>query len=392
VLRLAQTVFEMPHAGNTVGSVDWVAENVRKPQNITYSDAAKYPQLLSSLVRYLIKRGDKRGFPRFRPGEEVPEHQAYLHKTSKRPKVCHKPHKQLPFLCVSSVNKAIRDLKNLGLYPVRVQAENMPNNKNWDNFARVLHTFYVLYCNYQGLVSTSARARQVHLYVFYANFDGPRGRKWPVIRAIHRMVTNGRHRFAATSTKHFWEFFKFLDTNPHLLDKLNDKGVGGVPAAYTAFVENGMRSHGDDLHAMGTNAMRSGEDWKNVPRWMKREAYIAAVRTKWGRGNYWQWDHFSWQDYIEREDLALTFYKRHLPLSDGKQHWDERLVRNPLSWGTTTPKKTTKKKRSRTSRSLSAPSKAEASSASSPDVMIYDPELGKLVPVSDEDEGWVSEA
>lgn len=122
---------------------------------------------------------------------------------------------------------------------------------------------------------------------------------------------------------------------------------------------------------------------------MKREAYIAAVRTKWGRGSYWQWDHFCWQDYVERQSLSLTFYKRHLSLSDGKQHWDPQLLRQPVRWQTTTTsyKKTKAKKSKRASGSLSTNAKSAAAVEEfSSDVMIYDPELGKLVPVSDDDE------
>ena len=385
LLQLAEQVFEMPAAGAPLGSDAWLAEQTREPHNISFRHAAQFPKLMTCLVRYLIKKGNERGFPRMGPQETVPSNETYL-PTSTRAKGggANKAHRTLAFLCVSSVNKSIRELKDMGLYPVRVMGEHMPSGKDWHNFAEVLHTFYVFYCCFQGLVRTSARARQVHLYVFYNFFEGPRGRKWPVIRAIHRMTTNGRHRFAATSNKHFTTWFRLLKENPELLSKVNDKGVGEVPPSYTAAVEEGMRSHGGDLHAMGTHAMRSAEDWHKVRPWMKREAYIAAVRTKLGRGSYWQWDHFSWDDYVERQTLTLTFNKRHLPLSDGKNHWDDGVLSDPPQWGSTLPvvkKKGTKGKRSRSAHRRSKD--AASVETSSPDVMMFDPALGKLVPVCD---------
>ena len=131
---------------------------------------------------------------------------------------------------------------------------------------------------------------------------------------------------------------------------------------------------------------------------MKRESYIAAARRKLGRGSYCQWDHFSWTDYVERQTLTMTFEKRHLPLSRGNQSWPDKLVVNPLKWSKqTVPKKKSgkRKKNKVASRSLTTPAKkACAVEVSSPDVMIFDPKLGKLVVVvsDEEDNGWESEA
>ena len=69
---------------------------------------------------------------------------------------------------------------------------------------------------------------------------------------------------------------------------------------------------------MGTNALRSSKDWKLVPQWKKREAYIAAARCAMERFGYEQWDHFLYRDYVERRALAATFYKRHLSHSNGQ--------------------------------------------------------------------------
>ena len=38
------------------------------------------------------------------------------------------------------------------------------------------------------------------------------------------------------------------------------------------------------------------------------------------RSYYGRYTHFSWSDWIEREDLRETYYARHAALSDGQDH------------------------------------------------------------------------
>ena len=385
IINIVEAVFQMPEAGSAFGSLDWIKEQCSNPRAIAFKHAAKFPSLMTRLVKHLIKHGGDHGFPLLQVGEEIPHNGTYTaHKSPGRAKGSKKAHKLMPFLNVSSVNKATADLKDLGYYPVRCK---MPGGGEWHNFAQVLYTFWILYCNYEGIVRTQDLARIVLTYCFFAKLPGPTGtKKWPLVRYIHRLVTNGRHRFAATTSLHFDDLFRLLDKHPHLLKHLTDKGKGKVPVEYNAAIENGMRSHGLDLHAMGTNAMRSKEDWSGTRKWMKREAYIAAARHKLGRGSYHQWDHFEWSDYCEREALSLTFEKRHLPLSTGSMSWPDELVVNPVRWSETKSAKTIQKKVARASRRLSGPSIKPACASTSPDVMIFDPVLGKLIPVDSSDE------
>ena len=400
VLDILEAVFQMPAAGAAYGSLGWIKEQWASPKTISFADAGKFFKLMDRLVRYFISIGGLHGFPNLGEDEEVPQNEPYIaHKRVRRARGSNKAHKLLEFLNVSSVNKAITDLKNLGKYPVRIVGANMPSGKDWNNFAEVLYTFWIFYCKYEAIVRTSALARRVLVYIFFGLYDGPRQRKWPMIRVIHRLVTNGRHRFAAKCEEHFGELFKLLDKEPRLVAKLTDKGVGAVPYRFTAAVENGMRSQGDDLHAMGTNAMRSADDWTNVQFWMKRESYIASARRKLGRGSYCQWDRFSWSDYVERQTLAITFKVRHWPLSRGNKIWPDKLVLNPLRWSKPQPTKNKiVKKRTHAARAISTPAKkACAEKVDSPDVMIFDPKLGKLVCVltdeaEEHDGGWESDA
>ena len=111
-----------------------------------------------------------------------------------------------------------------------------------------------------------------------------------------------------------------LQDHPEYKVYLTDKGAGKPPISYLRAVEEGLREHGKDIHAMGTNALRSANDWKMIPVWKKREAYIAVGRYVAGQLGYEQWDHFRYQDYIDRMVLSLTFYRRHLSLSTGESN------------------------------------------------------------------------
>ena len=122
-------------------------------------------------------------------GETVPRDEVYNPTSNKlRSKGSNKPHKSLPFMRSPSLTKAILGLKERNLFPIMISHLKMPTNEPWDNVSTVLYTLWILYSYYEGLVITSQMARQVLLYVFYGVFDGPKGRKWPVIRCVHRMV------------------------------------------------------------------------------------------------------------------------------------------------------------------------------------------------------------
>ena len=125
----------------------------------------------------------------------------------------------------------------------------------------------------------------------------------------------------------------------------------------------------------------------------ERESFIAASRHKKGRGSYCQWDHFLWTDYLEREVLSKTFEARHLPLSTGKHKWPNNLVVNPPSWSRpqSTPKTKSKKVVRSSTRSRSSAKAACASTATTHNVMIFDPDVGKLVPVDTKSDSDSSE-
>ena len=116
----------------------------------------------------------------------------------------------------------------------------------------------------------------------------------------------------------FAEFIQAVKKNAwwHFLD---DKGKGSPPKEYLWLVELGLRKYASDVHAMGTNPLRSRKRWENVAPWRKREAYIAVGRHLLGEpADYKTWTSFRWTDYHSRKALGRTFIKRHLPKSDGQ--------------------------------------------------------------------------
>jgi len=85
------------------------------------------------------------------------------------------------------------------------------------------------------------------------------------------------------------------------------------------------------------------------------KTYITAARFRKGKTSYKKWQNFDWFDFVERENLAVTFTTRHLPLSDGEDHF-QGLLKDPEEWSEAsaappaTPVPPTIKKRKRSTR------------------------------------------
>ena len=124
-------------------------------------------------------------------------------------------HKELVFLCEANHAKCIRSLQNLGLYPIQVHSQKMPGKKgSYENIVQVLNHYRIEYYHAEGLDESSDLARAIEMYLFYGTFKTKKGKRWPVIRAIHRHVTNGRSRFANFSGACFKELLELLDKHP----------------------------------------------------------------------------------------------------------------------------------------------------------------------------------
>ena len=250
---------------------------------------------------------------------EVPTAAYTVGKNFLRAKGSNAPHKFMTFLRKPAVLHANEMCRKFNLFPNACDADQMPNGEPWNNFAEVLWSWIIFYCDFEGWTISSEMFTTICLYVFHGSFDNHKGRMWPVIRGIHRFTTMGRSRYMNIAPQAFSKLFALLKKEPELARYLDDRGEAkDVPFRYLAAVEHGIRESAKDIHGMGTNALRSPEDYKMVPAWKKREAYIAGGRHHLGTFGYEQWDHFLFEDYIQRHALAKTFFERHYHLSNGE--------------------------------------------------------------------------
>lgn len=176
-------------------------------------------------------------------------------------------------------------------------------------------------------------------------------------------------------------------------------GRGKPPIEFLIAFEEGLREYRCCVHSLGTRPLRSPTYWReSVDVWRKKEAYIALGRFLHGEApgecslltlisprvlilslvGYRQWDCFKFADYVSRRQLGETFVKRHLPLSNGfdfKNFGDKfKFDWKKHSW-----------QRSRTTAKpdpdASVTSKPTKTPAAKPPAMIFDVDLGRLVPL-----------
>ena len=175
----------------------------------------------------------------------------------------------------------------------------------------------------------------------------------------------------------------FLKNKTQWTPFLTDLGAGNPPLEYNIGMEDGLRNYCTDVHAMGTNPLRSREHWgTKVDKWLKKEAGIAVGRhvLDYDSG-YRQWDCFAIKDYMIRVKLSKTFEVRHLPLSDGR---DDVNFAGQYKFDWAKHAWSPKKRRS-TASSYVKPEPKPATSAPRDDggsvPMIFDVELGEFVPL-----------
>jgi len=109
-------------------------------------------------------------------------------------------------------------------------------------------------------------------------------------------------------------------------------GKGDAPTEYLVLIEEGLRSFGTDIHAMGTKAMDSKKRWIRVRLWRKREGYIACIRTIREKFTYPQWDCYKLEVYAERQALHQTFVARHYAISNGTSNRLDGHLDDPNHW------------------------------------------------------------
>ena len=351
----------------------YVNDRIKK-QDFSFRDCVEHEALMQYYVQQQMRSGAlDTGYPKLREGEKLPDFRHALYECGKSReyrKYLTKPHPELPFLRKACVLAAVDALKDRCMYPVGIKAVDMFNKHPWDNFAQCLYTFYVEYCFREGLSMTSDMSREVLLYIFYGTFTWTYKKKSvshtrtkPVLFWLQKRVSQGRSRFSQNAEKYFQKFVRLVKQN-QWNEFLQDNGLGDPPVEYLAAVEEGLRAYSADIHTMGTHVLRSPAHWKDVSKWRKREAFIAIMRILCGFNSYYkQWDCFSFEDYVFRQQMARTFNIRHYPLSDGNDRlhfggvldfeWSEhsftpKRKRNKNSSGMKTPSKTVGPKQAKT--------------------------------------------
>ena len=195
-------------------------------------------------------------------------------------------------------------LKSHGLSPVKVPAAWTPTKEEFNNFNMVLYCYYNYYCYFEGLSTTQMEARQVLLYLFYGTYQTDWGNPAPIVGAIHYDIQNGSYRFCGTVEIAFKQLLEILRADPKQGELLTDLGEGTASEAYLVAVEAGLRNTAKmRVNIFPKNCMASYADWSNVAIWRKRQCYLYFVRHFRKRPSYKKWDHFRWEDFIEREQV-----------------------------------------------------------------------------------------
>lgn len=141
-----------------------------------------------------------------------------------------------------------------------------------------------------------------------------------------------------------------------------------------------LRNYASCVHAMGTRALRSPHHWGNkVDRWRKKKSYQAVTRNlNNSPKGYKQWDCFVFRDYVERQAAARTYEVRHLPLSDGND-FKNFGGKMKFDWAKYSWSPARTKSRAEPLVKKEPINACDAAQEGVP--MIFDVELGKLVPI-----------
>ena len=117
-----------------------------------------------------------------------------------------------------------------------------------------------------------------------------------------------------------------------------------------------------------------------MDKWRKKESYIAVGRFLLDSpSGYKQWDCFLFRDYSERASLGRTFEVRHLPLSDGN---DEKNFGAGFQFDWKKHAWSPVQFKSRSQPVVKSEPIPMSQTEETTDVpMIFDVELGKLVPI-----------
>ena len=263
----------------------------------------------------------------------------------------------------------------------------MPTGIKWNNFPTCLYQCHAAYCDKEELSRSADEARDALYFMFYGNYtwSTKNSKKMLVTRVkpfifwLHKKMVGARSRFAPKVPIHFAKMIKLFEKNrtewtPYLMDL----GKMQPPMEYLVAFELGLREYSESVHSLGTRPLRNRKAWAQVAKWRKREAYIALgrylLRADTG---YKQWDCFRFTDYTMRRAMAKTFDERHYPLSNGndEQNFGGTLQFDWKKHAYAPPK------RVKSEPGEYKHQKVNETSTGGDKPMVFDVELGKLVPL-----------
>lgn len=252
------------------------------------------------------------------------------------------------FLRAGGVLCANAKMRDKNEHPVCIHPdEDNPLKSVWTNIPEILWKFGVYYLASEGHTETSEQTRPILVYLHHGKYWYSRKVREqktltlkPIIHALHFSLTAHRSRFVKDVDKHFEMLYKLLDKHPSWKKFLDDRGVATTPRKFLVAVETGLRNFafGDNAKmTMGVGSTRPVTKalYAKIAVWRKCECYVTAVRFRRGNTSYRKWREFDWSDFVERKMLWETFCKRHLPKSDGEDHFGGEL-KDPPHWTTET--------------------------------------------------------
>ena len=273
---------------------------------------------------------------------------------------------------------------------VQVRANDMPNGVEWNNFPECLYRLHAAYCAKEGHSRSSDEAKSVLYYMFHGTYAWATknrdkvlvSRVKPFIFFVHKKMVGARSRFAQRVPQNFSKFIAlFKENKDEWTTYLMDRGKGDPPVEYLIAFEEGLRNYASCVHSLGKRPLRSKKSWANVAKWRKREAYIALARyLLQADTGYKQWDCFRFNDYTMRRAMGMTFQVRHYPLSNGRdeENFGEGMLNFDWEKHAYVPAKRVK---SEPGQYKPANVTQTSSTSDGKKPMIFDVELGKLVPL-----------
>ena len=285
----------------------------------SFKHAIDHRTIMDAYIKNMTDDLTRDGKLKLRPGEQVPNrnykrHTSYEYLETGHVSASFSQHPTLNFLRRVNVQKAVNELRNLGLFPFKTLPSSMPDGISVDNFAQVKLIFHCYYCYFEGvtimyethvlkivytrfencihtfpilhshvfknyihtlsilsilsgLARSSDHAREILVYLFHGSgtlTQTLRGEKThTIIFEIRKQYMHGLNIFGKASQS-FDKLIEYLTIFPAQKMGLTDPKFK-VSKKFKAYAEVGLRKLGTLPNTpLGKNAMKSAKHWEQV--------------------------------------------------------------------------------------------------------------------------------